>query len=150
MKQNKQENIPSSFTSKKMESPNEDYDKEEWGAWKIVSDMLDKPDEFGIYQTSECYRKLYEFVCEQKRKAIEQAKSEAIKEAKELGYDEGSAETTMVCNSYSIPYAVAEKVKEIKEKIDEISWKKIGIDCDCNMCYAHEKALQDILSKLGE
>jgi hypothetical protein len=28
---------------------------EEWGAWKFVSDMLDNPDENGIYQTSKCY-----------------------------------------------------------------------------------------------
>jgi len=46
----------------------ENYKKEEWGAWKIVSDMLDNPDK-GIYPTSECYQKLYEFVCDQKEKA---------------------------------------------------------------------------------
>jgi hypothetical protein len=30
----------------------------------------EKPDEIGIYPTSKCYRKLYEFVCEQKVKAV--------------------------------------------------------------------------------
>jgi len=44
----------------------ENYNKEEWGGWKIVSDMLDHPDENGIYPTSECYQKLYEFVMAQK------------------------------------------------------------------------------------
>jgi len=40
--------------------------KEEWGGWKFVSDMLDKPNEHGIYPTGECYKKLYDFVVEQK------------------------------------------------------------------------------------
>ena len=31
----------------------ENYEKEEWSGWKIISDMLDSPDENGIYQTSE-------------------------------------------------------------------------------------------------
>lgn len=44
-------------------------DKEEWGGWKIVSEMLDNPDKHGLYQTSECYKKLYEFVMDQKTKA---------------------------------------------------------------------------------
>lgn len=43
-------------------------EKEEWGAWKIVSDMLDNPGEYGIYQTSKCYKELYNFVCLQKEK----------------------------------------------------------------------------------
>jgi len=47
----------------------ENWNKEEWGGWKIVSDMLDHPDKNGIYPTSECYQKLYEFVVVQKRKA---------------------------------------------------------------------------------
>ncbi len=54
------------------------YEKEEWGVWKIVSDMLDKPDKFGIYPTSDCYQRLYNFVCEQKRKA-KQEERERIK-----------------------------------------------------------------------
>lgn len=49
---------------------NEDnHSREEWGGWKIVSDMLDNPDKDGIYPTSECYQKLYEFVVEQKEAA---------------------------------------------------------------------------------
>ena len=47
----------------------ENYDKEEWGGWKIVSEMLDHPDENGIYPTSKCYQKLYEFVVAQKDSA---------------------------------------------------------------------------------
>ena len=49
-----------------LEEPSE---KEEWGAWKIVSDMLDNPDDLGIYQTSKCYQELYKFVMIQKQKA---------------------------------------------------------------------------------
>ena len=52
------------------------HETEEWGGWKIVSDMLDKPDAIGIYSTSECYQKLYEFVCQQKEKAVEDYKAE--------------------------------------------------------------------------
>jgi hypothetical protein len=44
-------------------------EKEEWGGWKIVSDMLDHPDNIGIYPTGKCYQKLYEFVVAQKKKA---------------------------------------------------------------------------------
>ena len=44
--------------------------KEEWGGWKIVSDMLDNPDGIGIYPTSKCYQKLYEFVCKQKHQIL--------------------------------------------------------------------------------
>jgi len=52
--------------------------KEEWGGWKIVSDMLDHPDENGIYPTSECYQKLYGFVMAQKEEA-RQEERERIK-----------------------------------------------------------------------
>ena len=45
-----------------------DWEKEEWGGWKIVSDMLNHPDKNGIYSTSECYQKLYNFVVAQKEK----------------------------------------------------------------------------------
>jgi len=63
-------------------SLDENSQKEEWGGWKIVSDMLDKPDEFGIYPTSECYQKLYEFVCEQKQNERERI----LKEIKEFSF----------------------------------------------------------------
>jgi hypothetical protein len=54
-------------------------DKEEWGGWKIVSEMLDNPYSDGIYPTSWCYQKLYEFVLEQKAKARQETRQE-IKE----------------------------------------------------------------------
>ena len=63
--------IPSTDSNWEMSSNTNIEDlaeKEEWGAWKIVSDMLDKPDAIGIYRTSECYKKLYDFVCLQKEK----------------------------------------------------------------------------------
>lgn len=50
---------------------NENYNKEEWGGWKFVSDMLDNKDEYGIYQTSKCYQQIYDFVIEQKIKEIQ-------------------------------------------------------------------------------
>jgi len=56
----------------------ENYEKEEWGGWKIVSEMLDNPDENDIYPTSKCYQKLYEFVCKQKDKAKEETKREIM------------------------------------------------------------------------
>lgn len=57
----------------------ENYKKEEWGGWKIVSDMLDHPDKNGIYPTSKCYQELYEFVVAQKKKV----KQQRYKELKE-------------------------------------------------------------------
>jgi hypothetical protein len=62
----------------------ENYKKEEWGGWKIVSDMLDRPNEYGIYPTGECYQKLYDFVVSQKQKAIAQTREETIRE--EIAY----------------------------------------------------------------
>jgi len=49
--------------------------REEWGAWKAVAEMLDTkhPDEelarCGIYNTSKCYEQIYDFVVEQKATA---------------------------------------------------------------------------------
>ena len=59
----------------------QEYEKEEWGGWKIVSDMLDHPTN-GIYPTSECYKKLYDFVCAQKEKALLSERQEIVKEVK--------------------------------------------------------------------
>ena len=61
-----------------------DYEKEEWGGWKIVSDMLDNEDENGIYPTSKCYQELYDFVVSQKKKALEQQKKELKKNIGQL------------------------------------------------------------------
>lgn len=52
----------------KEEQPRES-EKEEWGGWKIVSDMLDHPYKDGLYPTSKCYKELYDFVIDQKEKA---------------------------------------------------------------------------------
>ena len=49
----------------------EESEKEEWGGWKIVSNMLDNPTN-GIYPTSKCYKELYDFVVAQKNKAYEE------------------------------------------------------------------------------
>ena len=61
-----------------------EWEKEEWGGWKIVSDMLDNPDKNGIYPTSECYRKLYDFVVAQKEKAISQREQEIVEDVEKL------------------------------------------------------------------
>lgn len=44
----------------------EKANSEEWGAWKFVSEMLDNPNEGGIYPTSKCYEQIYDFVVKQK------------------------------------------------------------------------------------
>ena len=48
----------------------DEYACEEWGGWKFVSDMLNNPDENGIYPTSKCYKQLYDFVVGQKENAL--------------------------------------------------------------------------------
>ena len=57
----------------------EDWEKEEWGGWKIVADMLDHPDENGIYPTSKCYKELYDFVVAQKQEQKQETKKAKIK-----------------------------------------------------------------------
>lgn len=47
-----------------------DCDKEEWGGWKFVREMLDNKNEIGIYPTTKCYKKFYDFVVAQKKKAV--------------------------------------------------------------------------------
>ncbi len=49
----------------------ENHEKEEWGGWKFVSEMLDNPVN-EIYPTSKCYQQLYDFVVAQKEKAYRQ------------------------------------------------------------------------------
>lgn len=56
-----------------------DYTKPEWGGWKIISDMLDNPDENGIYPTSKAYQQLYDFVVSQKQQAIQAERTRIIK-----------------------------------------------------------------------
>jgi len=65
-----------------------DYEKEEWGGWKFVSEMLNNPNG-GIYPTSKCYQKLYEFVCEQKKKSHLQGYQQARGEIKDILTSEG-------------------------------------------------------------
>lgn len=52
---------------------NTESQSEEWGGWKFVSEMLDTPHS-GIFQTTKCYKKLYDFVMEQKAKAHEKGR----------------------------------------------------------------------------
>lgn len=61
-----------------------DYTKPEWGGWKIISDMLDNPDENGIYPTSKAYQQLYDFVVSQKQQAIQAERTRIIKALKGL------------------------------------------------------------------
>jgi hypothetical protein len=57
---------------------------EEWGAWKFVSDMLDNPDENGIYQTSKCYEQIHDFVVNQKKKLAKEVADEMMLEEKQI------------------------------------------------------------------
>jgi len=68
----------------------EDYEQEEWGGWKIVSDMLDHPDESGIYPTSKCYKELYDFVVAQKKKTLTQQRTELKEKIKGISKQSGS------------------------------------------------------------
>jgi hypothetical protein len=62
----------------------ENWEKEEWGGWKIVSNMLDHPDKNGIYPTSKCYQNLYEFVVAQKEKACQQERERIIEKLEKM------------------------------------------------------------------
>jgi len=95
-----------------MKTIKENYNKEEWGGWKIVSDMLDKPDKNGIYPTSECYQKLYDFVCEQKKKAVKEYKKSPTNQElviwfAEYAYKRANPKTKM--DTPSIVYEQIEK-----------------------------------------
>ena len=48
----------------------QNLDREEWGGWKIISDMLNNQYDDGIYPTSEAYNKMFNFVVEQKTQEI--------------------------------------------------------------------------------
>jgi hypothetical protein len=72
----------------KEEQPMEDYsdlaETPQWGAWKIVSNMLDNPNEYGIYPTSKCYKELYDFVCERERIVLAHQKEQQENEFKKI------------------------------------------------------------------
>ena len=68
------------MTNKPKSEVEEKSNSEEWGAWKFVSDMLDNPNEIGIYQTGKCYEQIHDFVVAQKAKAHQQGKDERDKE----------------------------------------------------------------------
>jgi hypothetical protein len=36
----------------------EGWEEEKYGIWKIISEMLDNPDEVGIYHTTKCYQEI--------------------------------------------------------------------------------------------
>ena len=141
----------------------------EWGGWKIVSDMLDNPDESGIYPTSKCYEKLHDFVVEMLRQAQEDLLKTIIKE---LGVMEKSDMTNECDCGREVEFAgfgynravsdieklLEEKNKKLKrlekglekrlekELFDMVyQWGRVGIVTDekCN-------AFQDLLSEIKE
>jgi len=67
------------------DTPTPKEDTEEWGGWKIVSDMLDNPDKDGIYPTSECYDKLYNFVVAEKYKTRQETRDRIISVIEQVG-----------------------------------------------------------------
>ena len=76
----------------KEEISKEKSESEEWGAWKFISDMLDNPDENGIYHTSKCYEQIYDFVVEQKNQTRQETLKEVEEKVKEIrGIDDGGA-----------------------------------------------------------
>lgn len=104
---------------KDMKTFEEKSQSEEWGGWKIVSDMLDKPDPIGIYPTGECYEKLHDFVVEQKEKARQ--------EGYERGFDAGGKTvggTRRVMYQQGYKEAEQEMLKKIVKEIREtIIWQ---------------------------
>lgn len=61
-----------------------DYTKPEWDGWKIISDILDNPDENGIYPTSKAYQQLYDFVVSHRQQAVQAERTRIIKEIEKL------------------------------------------------------------------
>ena len=80
---------------------------EEWLAWKFVSDMLDSPDEIGIYPTSDCYEQIHDFVVEQKEKAKKQERERIIEEIEKMEIEE-------VGNSANTANQIIDIIKKIK------------------------------------
>ena len=97
------------------------HETEEWGGWKIVSDMLDRPGENGIYKTSECYQKLYDFVVSQKRKAIEGEQKKCQRLAKTitgLSAWEERQRIIKIVKTNEYPYMMPETEKRFLEDIN--------------------------------
>ena len=99
--------------TKKQTTKKENYEKEEWGGWKIVSDMLDHPDKNRTYQTSECYQKLYDFVMAQKR----QARQRERKRVKEMILEMMENWEKRFCNDKH--FNVLEDIKDLVNKLKE-------------------------------
>ena len=118
----------------------DDWEKEEWGGWKFVSDMLDTPDKNGIYHTSECYKKLYDFVVAQKEKAKEKSYQQ--------GFTDGADSTGRVAQE-----VMAIKIKEIEGLVNEIGTGAFSTDHleHANNTIEHAKEIaQKVLSILKE
>ncbi len=92
-------------------------DRKEWGGWKIVSDMLDNPDEHEIYPTSKCYQKLYEFVCEREKAVLDEVLGKIKKEFRILKNHTVEDEFQ---DGYRIALENLEKeIEQMKEKDNE-------------------------------
>ena len=113
----------------------ENHNKEEWGGWKILEDMLDHPDENGIYPTSKCYQELYEFVVAQKKAQKQTIEKEMFEEF--LGSIAKEKAT-----SFGLGY------KEAEETIlKKIAGMKLPIGyCDESRREDYNKVLEDIIN----
>ncbi len=88
-------------------------ESEEWGGWEIISDMLDNPDELGIYNTSKCYEELHDFVVQHKQNLLNAIKDEIKKSMPEI--IEGK--------TYSEEHPDIIKIKVLNDVIEMISNK---------------------------
>ena len=92
----------------------ENSQKPEWGGWKFVSEMLDNPEPTGMYQTTKCYRKLYEFVVEQKAQARAEERARLAKVLEGMKIHKGNNCNVIDCERYN--QAVSEAIKVIKKE----------------------------------
>ena len=90
----------------------QNYKKEEWGGWKIVSKMLDNSDECGIYPTSKCYQELYDFVCEQKNKARTETSPNTLEAIRHLKMEYANTQLDKRGNGY-------DWLKKLERKLNE-------------------------------
>jgi len=100
---------------KKNKEKIENWEKEGWGGWKIVSEMLDNPDKTGIYSTSKCYKKLYDFVVAQKKKARQKERQRVLEEIKQIMMDTLSADTPTYHKEVNLLYQKLDKLKMIEK-----------------------------------
>ena len=82
-----------------------EYEQEAWGGWKIVSDMLDHPDENGIYQTSKCYKELYDFVVRYAEAKVKEARKDHNLAMYHVGVEDERERIVKILEGMKIPWS---------------------------------------------